>query len=163
MVYLGNVYVCFMYYLWYSYDIAKIGDKEMKIEDIVKKEIQKKAPKWAILKNEAGAEIEKMIQYGIPLKRQIEIILEAGIVEKLDRKEYHNMLIKHFGYEAKKRSEVEEIKEEIATVSAPKKRKKFKKPVAKKQAVKKTGTAADKLSENVDLMAHFLEKQAAEV
>ena len=124
----------------------------MSLASDIEKEIKNSAPKWAILKEEAGEDIEKMIRYGIPLAKQIELILSNRIVDKLDRKEYHNILVKHFNYREK-----EQLKKDNKTV--------FMDPpviekIKPKPALKNTGTAENKLSENVDLMSHYLEQQA---
>lgn len=118
----------------------------------IEKEIQESAPKWAILKEEAGEDILKMIRYGIPLAKQIELILSNKIVDKLDRKEYHNILVKHFNYRENKQSKKEK---KTVFVDPPIVEKNKPKP-----APKNTGTAENKLSENVDLMSHYIEQQA---
>ena len=124
----------------------------MSLASDIEKEIKNSAPKWAILKEEAGEDIFKMIRYAIPLAKQIELILSNKIVDKLDRKEYHNILVKHFNYREK-----EQLKKEKKTVFVDPPTAEKNKP---KPAPKNTGTAENKLSENVDLMSHYLEQQA---
>ena len=121
------------------------------LDDIEQEYEKMNRPKWKILQEEAGEEIAKMLEYDIPIKKQVELILKNGILEKLDRKEYHNILVKHFGYKNKNTAPA-------ATFTSAKK---SVAPVQQKE--KRKGTAEDKLSQSVDLMAHYLEQEAARI
>ena len=56
-------------------------------------------------------EIKEMIDLRVPLRKQIDFILEEGILEKLDIKEYRNILKNHFGYSGGKKQRVFKEKE----------------------------------------------------
>ena len=114
------------------------------MEDI-EQEIKKgKMPKWKILENKVGKEVKKMIENMIPIDKQIELILKHKVLEKLDRKEYTNIIKRHFGYVGRNQKKSTQIK----TV-----------PVAKK-VKSKNKTIEEKLSEDVDLMSLHLKKKS---
>ena len=69
----------------------------------------KKKAKWEILK-EHEDDIKEMIKIGMSIRKQIDLILENEILEKLNAKEYRDILIKHFDYKVKSRS-VQKIEE----------------------------------------------------
>ncbi len=76
----------------------------MNLMEEIEEEIKRGgSPKWAILKEKAEKEILKMIESGISLEKQIDLLLKHGIVKKLERKEYTNILKKHFGYQGARR------------------------------------------------------------
>ena len=112
------------------------------MEDIEQEIKKNKLPKWKILENEIGDEIKKMIENMIPIDKQIELILKHKILQKLDKKEYTNIIKKHFGY----------IGRNVKRVT-PKKAQT--KPITKIQ----TKTIEEKLSEDVDLMALHIKKK----
>jgi len=114
------------------------------MEDIEKEIKKSKMPKWKILEVEVGNEVKKMIENMIPIDKQIELILKHKVLEKLDRKEYTNIIKKHFGYTGRNQKKVTQIK----TVAV----------VKKKQSENKT--IEEKLSEDVDLMSLHLKKKA---
>jgi len=114
------------------------------MEDIEQEIKKSKMPKWKILETEVGNEVKKMIENMIPIDKQIELILKHKILEKLDRKEYTNIIKKHFGYVGRNQKRVTRIK----AVSAAK----------KVQSINKT--IEEKLSEDVDLMSLHLKKKS---
>jgi len=116
------------------------------MEEIEKVIEEKKIPKWKILQNEADKEIRKMIDSGIPITQQIELLLKYKVVDKLDRKEYTGILVKHFGYSPKKR--IEKSKKNNAKIKIDKQ------PIDKR-------SKTEKLSEDVDLMSAYLEKKTS--
>lgn len=71
-------------------------------EDIEALKKEKKLTKSTLL-NEHRVDILEMINLKIPLATQIELLIKNKIVEKIDIKEYRNILIKDFGYMAKAR------------------------------------------------------------
>ena len=136
----------------------------MSLLDDINREIEKKKiPKWNILKNIAEVEIKKMIDVGIPITRQIELLLKHNIVNKLERKEYTQIIKKHFGYKEKSR-----IQNNIKPKINQKKDIKIDKPPVvlrtREQSIhtQKKSSSEDKLSINVDLMSTFLDKKAKE-
>jgi len=64
---------------------------------------------------EVKEDIEYMLDNKLSLSAQIEILLRNGVVDKLQLKEYRNILIKHFGYQPKSRQ-----KQTIKQISNPK-------------------------------------------
>lgn len=80
-----------------------MGLLQNKVKDIVK---TRQKRKWEILKEKCGDDIAEMIKNNIPIRTQVELILQAGIVEKLTLSEYYNMLKKHFGYEGGKKEKI---------------------------------------------------------
>ena len=62
--------------------------------------------KWEILKEKCGDDIAEMIKNNIPIRTQVELILQSGVVEKLTLSEYYNMLKKHFGYKGGKKEKI---------------------------------------------------------
>lgn len=114
------------------------------IEDI--EEIEKsKMPKWKKIK-EYEAEVRMMIEKGIPIKKQIELILKNQIVDKLYYKEYRDILVKHFGYTGRQRKQL--VFNETDKKPSDKRTKK---------------TATDILSGDVDLFAAKVAKDAAAI
>jgi len=89
-------------------------------------------------------EIQEMLLIGIPIKKQIELILKNTDIEKLQYAEYYNILKKHFNYKGKKSN---------------KKVFEYKEPVARKQVTNKKSTTTDILSEDVDLLDIHLSKR----
>lgn len=71
-------------------------------EDIEALKKEKKLTKSTLL-NEYREDILEMINLKIPLVTQIELLTKNKIIEKIDIKEYRNILIKDFGYIAKAR------------------------------------------------------------
>lgn len=71
-------------------------------EDIVQLKKEKKLTKSTLL-NEHREDILEMINLKISLATQIELLIKNKIVEKIDIKEYRNILIKDFGYMSKAR------------------------------------------------------------
>ena len=70
----------------------------MGLKDKIKEyKAKKKKTKAEILKGYED-EIKEMLELNIPLKKQIEFILEEGILQKLDIMEYIKILKKYFGY-----------------------------------------------------------------
>lgn len=124
----------------------------MSLADDIKKELEKKEQrakrkktKWQILK-QYEKEIKEMIKNEIPLRRQVELILKNGILDKLDYKEYYYILVKHFGYEQKrKKPRVFKPKKDVAAKSVKK--------VAQQTEPKKMIDPVSKLSEDVDLLS----------
>ena len=100
---------------------------------------------------EIRSEIEEMISLGIPIQKQIELILENTNIDKLQYAEYYNILKKNFGYTGKKKGKkVFEYKMD----NKPQKK-------SKNQPEKKKESVVDILSSDVDLMSMHLEKEAA--
>lgn len=118
------------------------------------------SPKWAILKEKAEKEILKMIEAGIPIEKQVELLLKYKIVEKLERKEYTGIIKKHFGYQGARRRKKEEgkpVKKAYKKTAAPTAKKiEEVQPVAKEKK-----SIEERLSEDIDLMDSFLKKKAA--
>jgi len=137
-------------------------DLNTEIEKVIKK---RRVPKWSILKIEAGEEIEKMIKYGIPITKQIELILKYKIVDKLARKEYTDIIIKHFGYKPKshkprKTKKARALNKELNELTEKQQFDKHtQKQKAKTQQVAKK-SATEKLSKSVNLMESFLKKNS---
>jgi len=113
------------------------------MEDIEEEIVKTKVPKWRKLKETTGEEIRKMIDNNMPIEKQIELILKHKIVEKLDRKEYTNIIKKHFGYKGRNKKQVQKIET---------------KTIYKKEDINKK-TIEEKLSEDVDLMSIHLDKK----
>jgi len=103
----------------------------------------KKSTKLSVLKK-YESEIKEMISIGLPLKKQIELILEHTEIDKLQYSEYYNILKKEFGYTGKKNKKVFEYKgdklEKTKSTSSTKK------------------SASEILSEDVDLLDNHLKK-----
>jgi hypothetical protein len=78
---------------------GKMGLLADKINEIEKKV---KKPKWKILKECCDDDIKEMIEKGVPLRKQIDLILGAGILKKLEMKEYYYILTHYFGYEPRR-------------------------------------------------------------
>ena len=77
--------------------------------DDIEKEVkttkeEKPIPKWKILK-EYEKEIQAMIDNDIPIRKQIELIQKNGILEKLYYSEYYNILLRHFDYKKKRKTQ----------------------------------------------------------
>jgi len=108
----------------------------------------KKETKKDVLKRVAGDEILKMIENGITIQKQVELLLKFGVVEKLDRAEYTRIITKHFWYVPKKNKSKIKVKSSVEVKSINKK--------------DDTQTVEDKLSQEVDLMAIHLKKKAEE-
>jgi len=124
----------------------------MGMMDEIKEEIAKNTvPKWKIIKDKIEKEVIEMVKNNIPITKQIELILKYGVVQKLERKEYTNILIRHFGY-AKKNSRGKSStakKTIIKKTDEPTKRIPTK-TIIKKPADKKS--VEDRLSADIDLM-----------
>ena len=88
-------------------------------------------------------EIQEMILIGIPIKKQIELILSNTEIEKLQYAEYYNILKKHFGYKGKNKNR------KVFVYSS----------IDKKSETTKKRNATDILSEDVDLLDMHLSKQ----
>jgi len=116
----------------------------------------KKPKKWEILKECCEDDINEMIKLGVPLRKQIEIILNAGVLEKLDLKEYHYILKKHFGYTGKKEKiRVFEVSEEAQSdlKESKKNKPKVKATVSKEDNTKnKRESASDLLKKDFNIM-----------
>ena len=117
----------------------------MALIDDIQKEIQKtkekkKKTKWQILK-EYENEIKIMIDNDVPLKKQIELILKNSILEKLDYKEYYNILVKHFNYNGKYKKQ---------KIFKPQQTQNF--TVPQKAKPKKIIDPVEKLSKDIDLL-----------
>ena len=93
----------------------------MSLRDDIEMMIAKKKKTKADILKEYKNEILQMINAKIPIKKQIELILKNRILEKLDAKEYRNILIKHFDYKVKSRSSQKIIEEKEETKTAGKK------------------------------------------
>ncbi len=120
--------------------LAEDIKKELEKKDEIRK---KKKAKWQILK-EYEKEIQEMIKNEIPLRKQVELILKNSILDKLDYKEYYYILVKHFGYQQKRKmprvfKPQQKKDSNIKKTSTQTKQRKMIDPVAK-------------LSEDVDLL-----------
>jgi len=119
----------------------------MALIDDIKKEIKnskekRKKTKWQILK-EYENEIKMMIENNIPLKKQIELILKNGILEKIDYKEYYNILVKYFNYDGKYKKQ---------RIFKPQQPQQPHQPQQQKEKPKQIIDPVKKLSEDVDLL-----------
>ena len=122
----------------------------MGLMDDIEQEIKKsKMPKWKILEVEVGEEVKKMIENMIPIDKQIELILKHKILEKLDRKEYTNIIKKHFGYIGRNQKKYVTKNTPVAV---------NKKVAAKEENREKS--IEEKLSKDVDLMSLHLKKKS---
>lgn len=124
----------------------------MGMMDEIKEEIAKNTiPKWKIIKDKIEKEVLEMVKNNIAITKQIELILKYEIVDKLERKEYTNILIKHFGYAKKNsRGKSSTAKKTITKkIDEPVKRTPVK-TITKKPADKKS--VEDRLSADIDLM-----------
>lgn len=125
----------------------------MGMMDEIKIEIEKNTlPKWKILKDKIEIEILEMVKNNIPITKQIQLILKYGVLEKIERKEYTNILERHFGYVKKnsrgksktaKKQPTKNTKEKL--VKKIPQNTKIKKPAEKK-------SIEDRLSADIDLM-----------
>lgn len=125
------------------------------MSDIEKEINSKNIPKWRILKESAGEEIEKMIDAAIPITKQVDLLLKHGIVEKLDRKEYTKIITKYFGYLPSTKKRKKEKSNTVVTNSIYKGKNETSRAVTTQKK-----TATDMLSEDVDLMGSFLKKKS---
>jgi len=117
-----------------------------KVEEALKK---RKKKKWEILKECCKDDIEKMIEDGVSLREMIAIIKEAGVVNKLNLKEFHLMLTKHFGYKGRARKvRVFEVAEEEDQAKKAVERNPTKR---KKENENTRSTVAEKLSNDFDI------------
>lgn len=126
----------------------------MGMMDEIKREIEKNAvPKWKILKDKIEREILEMVKNNIPITKQIELILKYGVVEKLERKEYTNILERHFGY-VKKNSRGKNKTPKMKPTGSIKKEpvKKIPQPKAKIEKPAEKKSVEDRLSADIDLM-----------
>lgn len=89
-------------------------------------------------------EIQEMILIGIPIKKQIELILRNTEIEKLQYAEYYNILKKYFNYKGKNKNR------KVFDYSNTDK---------KLETVNQKRNATDILSEDVDLLDIHLSKQ----
>ena len=90
----------------------------MGLEDKIKEYRAKKKKTKAEILKKYEAEIKEMLELNIPLKKQIEFILEEGILQKLDIMEYIKILKKYFGYTGKYNKKNKNIvKNEVKKIS----------------------------------------------
>ncbi|MDY0292564.1 MAG: hypothetical protein RBR02_09555 [Desulfuromonadaceae bacterium] len=118
-------------------------------EDIEQLKKDKKLTKSKILE-EHRDDILEMINLKISLSTQIELLIKNNIIEKLDLKEYRNILINDFGYIAKSR-EKKEVKKQISISAASQKKEAIKVEKSQPQPPKTQKSAKDILSEEINL------------
>lgn len=121
---------------------------------ILSKEVEKavkqmRVPKWKILKKCCEDDIKKMIENDVPLRKQIEIILNANVLKKLELKEYYYMLKKYFNYTGRQ-NEVRAF--EVNRSSKKENTKTTDNVVAKNNTVTRRNVKKE-LSKDVDVMA----------
>lgn len=87
----------------------------------IESEALKNQSKISRLLNESEA-INKMIELKIPIKKQIDLILENQVVEKLFYAEYYNFLKKHFFKNEPKKTETKREENRPQTFEPSKKR-----------------------------------------
>lgn len=119
------------------------------MEDIEVEIKKSKMPKWRILKETVGEEIEVMIESGMTIDKQIELIIKNKILDKLDRKEYTNIIKKHFGYQGRNQKKIVTSRSPVVTEN-----------IVIKKAENKGRNIEQKLSQDVDLMSTFLKKKS---
>lgn len=144
------------------------------LEELIEKKIALKksnSPKWAILRDKYSDLIFRMLSEGFSIREQVELILEAGIFEKLEHNEYRNIVKKHFTKAPTKRGRPrkgdttpETIEE--ATVGASKSFSGVVSPTSSPQKTIKTssspklGSSTAILSQDVDLFSMHLQKKS---
>lgn len=114
------------------------------LEDI-EMEIQTKKLTKAELLLQVQDEIQKMLDNGISLKRQIELLLKNKILEKISLSEYKKILTKHFDYTPKFTR-----KNKAATSAVPTKINKSK-PTLQKEKLSSAKDAKEFLSQEISL------------
>ena len=73
----------------------------MSLRDDIEREVSSRRETKADKLLKIRDDIEYMLESKLSLKKQLELLLRNEIVEKLDMKEYRNILIKHFGYQSR--------------------------------------------------------------
>ncbi|NPA75997.1 MAG: hypothetical protein GXO25_07970 [Euryarchaeota archaeon] len=109
-----------------------------------------KRPKWQVLVEDYREEVETMIELGVPVLQQVKILLDNGVFEKLDVKQYRKIITEHFGYKGRK------TPKQRARMAAKRRKFKFEKkeeprPPARAKVVERKATD-DLLSQDVDLL-----------
>ena len=122
----------------------------MDLLDEAEKFANRSRPKWKILKEDHEDLVYRLLAKQVPIRRQVAFLIEKGIFEKLDEKQYRDILRKHFGYQGRGRY-VDLRKRERAKKKREEKREEQQIP---RPATKpSSATASDLLSEDVDLLA----------
>ena len=80
------------------------GDEEMSLRDDIEREVSSRRETKADKLLKVKDDIEYMLKSKLTLQKQIELLLKNKIIDKLDMKEYRNILIKHFNYQPKHRT-----------------------------------------------------------
>ncbi len=97
-----------------------MGILQDKVKNVIN--VQKKK-KWQILDECCSDDIKDMLAAEVPLRKQLEIILSAGVLDKLTLNEYYKILKNHFGYIGRqKKAKVFELKNEDVNLSTDNKR-----------------------------------------
>ena len=122
-------------------------------KELEKLKSNKKPKKWEILKECCEDDIKEMIKLGVPLRKQIEIILKTGVLEKLNLKEYHYILKKHFGYTGRREKiRVFEVSEKSSVVKRDKEEDRSIVSKTNKKE-KKRDTASELLKKDFNIMS----------
>ena len=122
-------------------------------------ESKKKKPKWQILKEQYSEEIEEMIKAKIPVKKQIELLLQYSNIKKLTYSEYYNILVKYFNYKKRyTRKKIFEISEDKKLNKQPQQQPKKTEP----KRPNRTDPVED-LSKDVDIYQLGMKKRVEEM
>ena len=115
----------------------------MSLSDDVRKLSEEAQSRKLVKLKKYEKEIRRMIADGVPLTKQIDLLLKHGIVEKLYYAEYYKIAQKHFGYTGRRT-------QKVFKAANPK----------KEHRPQKTPTANDpvaQLSKDVDLLDFYNE------
>ena len=120
------------------------------LKEMVNEVLKGRKKKWQILKECCEDDIKKMIDEGVPIRVQLKLILESGVIEKLTLSEYYKMLKNHFGYTGKKeRIRVFELSNQETKV-----RQKHTKPIytSHQNNLTKRKSVKEALKEDIDIL-----------
>ena len=124
-----------------------MGALSEKVNEVLK---NKKKKKWEILKECCEDDIKKMIENGVSIRKQLQIILEAKVIDKLTLSEYYKMLKLHFGYQGQR--EKVRVFEVSKNASVSKKQKQEASKSSNESVAQKRGNVKEELKKDINIL-----------